>query len=226
LEARSKFASQPRWSSLGNLYNPIMSPDDPLDLNRVDQEIRINELREEARELAGGEMATWEDPDCPPGIAEQFWDNVVAYEKAPRSCDFLRLEEMGVALPPPEDIADADLPAKLREIFDTLATVNTFFINTDHYSDRELYVHLWEETLREITVVLPFEAEWNCTYDLVSSGSEEDTHTWLKYYADEEARQDWAKDFPDYVIPPHEDPPYDRDRHLPQHPSERGDRRS
>ena len=30
-----------------------MSADDPLDLNRIDQEIRINELKEEARELAG-----------------------------------------------------------------------------------------------------------------------------------------------------------------------------
>jgi hypothetical protein len=201
-----------------------MSTDDPLDLDRVDQEIRINELREEARELAGGEMQAWENPDCPPGIAEEFWSNVVAFEKAPRSCDFLRLEEMGVALPPPEDVAEAELPGKLREIFDALANVNTFFVNTDHLSDRELYVHLWEESLREINAVMPAEAGFNCTYDLVSSGSEEDIHAWLKYYADEETRQDWAKDFPDDFIPPHEDPPYDRDRHLPQHPSESDDR--
>lgn len=203
-----------------------MSADDPLDLNRVDQEIRINELREETRELAGGEMTDWENPDCPPGIAEQFWNNVVAFEKTPRWCNFLRLEEMGVALPPPADVADADLPGKLREIFETLATVNTFFVSTDHLSDRELYVNLWEETLREITVIMPPESGFNSTYDLVSSGSDEDRHAWLKYYADEETRQHWAKDFPGDVIPPHEDPPYDRDRHLPQHPRENDDRRS
>lgn len=202
-----------------------MSTDDPLDLDRVDQEIRINELKEEANELTGGDMHVWENPNCPPGMSEQFWNNIVAYEKAPRSCDFLRLEEMGVALPPPEEIADADLPVKLREIFKALATVNTSFIHTDHFSDRELYVHLWEETLREITVIMPTETGFNCTYDLVSSGSEEDIHAWLKYYADEKDREQWAKDFPKDVIPPHEDPPYDRDRHLPQHPSERDDRR-
>ncbi len=56
-----------------------------------------------------------------------------------------------------------------------------------------------------------------------SSGSERDIHAWLKYYADEETRQRWAEDFPNDVVPPHEDPPYDRDRHLPQHPSERDD---
>jgi hypothetical protein len=143
---------------------------------------------------------------------------VVDYENAPRSCDFWRLEEMGVELPAPDVIADGELPGKLREIFEALATVNTFFINTDHYSDRELYTHLWEDTLREVTVIMPAEADYNCTYDLVSSGSEEDIHAWLKYYADEETRQQWAKDFPDDVVPAHEDPPYDRDRHLPQHP--------
>jgi hypothetical protein len=200
-----------------------MHPDDPLDLNRVDQEIRINELKEEARELAGGDMLGWESPDCPPGLAEDFWNHVVAFEKAPRTCEFLRLDEMGVALPPPDAIADADLPGKLREIFETLAKVNTFFISTDHLSDRELYAHLWEDTLREVTVIMPPEAGFNCTYDLVSSGSEEDIHAWLKYYADEETREQWAKDFPDDVVPPHEHPPFDRDRFLPRHPDERGD---
>jgi len=203
-----------------------MSADDPLDLNRVDQEIRVNELKEEARELAGGEMHAWENPDCPPGIAEQFWNNVVAFEKAPRWCDFLRLEEMGVALPSPDDIADADLAGKLRDIFEALANVNTFFISTDHLSDRELYVLLWEDTLREITVVMPTEAGFNCTYDLVGSGSEDDMSIWLKYYANEEDRQQWAETYPDDIIPPHENPPYDRDRHLPQHPREGDDRRS
>lgn len=33
-----------------------MSTDDSLDMNRIDQEIRINELKEEARELAGDDM--------------------------------------------------------------------------------------------------------------------------------------------------------------------------
>lgn len=76
-----------------------MSTDAPLDLNRVDQEIRMNELKEEACELAGGDMHVWENPDCQPEIMEQFWNHVVAYEKTPRSCDFSRLEDMGVAFP-------------------------------------------------------------------------------------------------------------------------------
>lgn len=44
----------------------------------IDQQIRVNELRETAREVAGGEMTSWESQDMPPGIAEQFWQNALA----------------------------------------------------------------------------------------------------------------------------------------------------
>ena len=39
---------------------------------------------------------------------------------------------------------------------------------------------------------------------------------YLKYYAEEKTRESWRIDFPDDPIPAREDPPYDRDRHLPQ----------
>ena len=52
--------------------------------------------------------------------------------------------------------------------------------------------------------------------DLVGSGSEEDIANYLRYYADESTRRDWAREFPDLVLPPHEQPPYDRDRRLPR----------
>ena len=55
-----------------------------------------------------------------------------------------------------------------------------------------------------------------CHYQLLSSGSEEDTYLYLKYFADEEWRKDWLKQFPDHNMPDPEDPPYDRDRLLPQ----------
>jgi len=52
----------------------------------------------------------------------------------------------------------------------------------------------------------------------VSSGSEEDIFLWMKYYADDATRQQWLKDFPDYEMPPHEEPPFDRDKDLPSAP--------
>jgi len=38
----------------------------------------------------------------------------------------------------------------------------------------------------------------------------------MKYFADEESRASWLAQFPDYEMPPHQEPPDDRDRHLPQ----------
>jgi hypothetical protein len=38
----------------------------------------------------------------------------------------------------------------------------------------------------------------------------------MKYYADEEWRRQFQEEFPDFQMPEHEDPPYDRDRLLPQ----------
>lgn len=52
--------------------------------------------------------------------------------------------------------------------------------------------------------------------DLVGSGSEEHIFLHLKHYADEEQRRIWLEDWPDDPMPDHEDPPYDRDRLLPQ----------
>jgi len=65
-------------------------------------------------------------------------------------------------------------------------------------------------------VLLPHEPAFSMHLDVVGSGSEEDMAIYLRYYANEETRQSWAADFPDLAVPPHEEPPYDRDRLLPQ----------
>ena len=50
---------------------------------------------------------------------------------------------------------------------------------------------------------------------LVGTGGAENIRAWLTYYADEESREYWRHDFPEEDIPAHQNPPYDRDRHLP-----------
>ena len=61
--------------------------------------------------------------------------------------------------------------------------------------------------------------------DLTGSGSDEDNQTYLKYYADEEHRRQWAHDWPDDPLPEHEDPPFDRDaQSYPRSPIGRGAR--
>jgi len=193
-----------------------MATDDPNDLERVDRDIRINELKHEAEDLAGGEMVAWESEECPPETAESFWQRVVDYEKAPLTCHFEQLLERGVDLPAPEAMTDPELTAKLSEVIDKLASVRVFLSQTDHLSDRELYAHLWTDTLREQIPDLPFDDHSAWHIDMLGGCSEEDIELQMKHYADEEDRRHWLEQFPDYEMPTHEDPPYARDERLPR----------
>jgi hypothetical protein len=196
-----------------------MSTTDPDDLEDVDQDIRINELKEQARELAGGEMTAFEAEGLPPHISEQFWRNVVESEQAGWTSNRLQLQQDGVDLPPTADLTDAALAAKLDDIFSRLAVRRTFFMHTDHLSDRQLYERLVSDVLNEefpdMQAVCPDGVH---IVDLVSSGSEEDTRLFNQYYADEADRQSWLEQFPGDAMPPHEPLPYDRDRRLPAPP--------
>jgi hypothetical protein len=124
--------------------------------------------------------------------------------------------DAGVELPVPESIDDRQLATKLSEVIDGLARMRVFLSQTDHLSDRELYTLLWGDTLREPVKNMPLDESSAWHIDLLGGGGEEDTRLYMKYYADEETRRRWLVDFPDDEMPLREEPPYDRDRHLPQ----------
>jgi hypothetical protein len=154
--------------------------------------------------------------DDPKDLKEAFYDHVEAYEsREPRPLLDV-LAESGVSLPPPEELDDFQITARLWELIHGLALVGTFLHNTDHLSDRELYTDLWNEELREPTVLMPEDTAFACHIDMVGSGSLEHLNLYMKYYADDRERRSWLREWPDDDIPDHEDPPYDRDRRLPQ----------
>ena len=177
---------------------------------------RIEELKRRAEELCDGQMEMGEMDDCPAEIEESFWKHVVDYEEAPLTTNFQQLEEAGVSLPVPDSLNDEELTAKLWEVIHKLALLRVFIEQTDHLSDRELYTHLWTDSLREETPMVPPNANSAWHIQMLGGCSEEDNRLYLKYYADEASRQQWHKDFPDDPLPAHEDLPYDRDRLLPK----------
>jgi hypothetical protein len=64
---------------------------------------------------------------------------------------------------------------------------------------------------------LPPDSGWNSHIDVSACDEENDgRENYLRYYASEEDRKQWAEDFPDEEIPAHVDPPYDRDCRLPR----------
>jgi hypothetical protein len=154
--------------------------------------------------------------DDPEDLKEAFLDRMAAYESREPKPLLDALAESGVILPAPEELDDAQIGAKLWELIHGLALFGTFLHCTDHLSDRELYTELWREELREPAVLMPEDTSFGYHIDMVGSGSEEHIHLYLKHYADERTRQSWKEDWPGDEIPEHEDPPYDRDRRLPQ----------
>jgi hypothetical protein len=179
------------------------------------QERRIAKLREELAKL-GGCAGTIQD--VPADIEEEFLRHVLEYETAQPITLLSLLENAGLEIPSPADLDDTNLRAKLLEIIERMASVGAYILHTNHLSDRELYVHLYDDSLREEAVLFPENSSYVYMIDLTGSGSDEDNQVYLKYYADEEHRKQWATDWPDDPMPSHEDPPFDRDEHLPQSP--------
>src|ERR1051326_1254163 len=150
-----------------------MSDSDELSTD-IERQLRAIELKNEAHEITGGQMSVFEAEDIDPAIAEQFWENVVAYERAPRTTPLKKLEQLGVAMPAPDALSDEALSLKLWEVIDALARMSVILECTDHLSDRELYSHLWFHSLREQMVDMSAYGQGEWHIDPIGSGSEED----------------------------------------------------
>jgi hypothetical protein len=188
---------------------------DPLNLDAVDREIRIDKLRRQIDEVAGEESFSGKVADCDPKLEEAFLEQVLAVENHGFVSPLDTLVQAGFQLPPAAELDDAALTAKLWQLIHELACRRLFLHSTDHLSDRELYHWLVTDGLREelMGFGLPF---GNCHLDVLGSGSEDDVILQMRFYEDDEERARWAKDFPDFPMPPKEKPPFDRDRHLPK----------
>ena len=179
------------------------------------QEERIAKLRAELEKL-GGSTSTLES--MPADMEEEFLRHVLEYETAQPISLLRLLENSGLQVPAPETLDDDALKLKLKEIIEKMASLGAYLLHTNHVSDRDLYKYLYDDALREETVLFPENPSYAYMIDLTGSGSEEDNQTYLKYYANADYRRQWRRDWPDDVIPEHEDPPFDRDRFLPQSP--------
>ncbi|MEO7133060.1 MAG: hypothetical protein ABI024_02460 [Vicinamibacterales bacterium] len=178
------------------------------------QNQRIERLKAEAHRLSGGEMESFGIDNLPPDIAEQFLQRVIAFETAPMVTDLVLLTADGVKLPDPETVSDDSISAVLWGVIVALSKHQVFLERTNHLSDRELYAVLWHNVLREEHAALP-EGDTGAWHVDVP-GDDERATNFLTYYASKRERCEWQKDCPDFTVPAHRDPAYDRDRALPK----------
>jgi hypothetical protein len=126
--------------------------------------------------------------------------------------EILRAEGIGIPALPPEDAAA--LRAKLFEIIEAMFEIGIVVESTDHLSDTELYRFLVDDALLHETIISVAGGTWHISP--IGSGSEDDNAIYLRYYADDDYREQWHRDFGE-PLPAKEKPPYDRDRLLPPH---------
>ena len=178
----------------------------------TERRMNIHRLKNEANELAGDQMSGFEADDAPSEILEEFWENVVAFERAPQVTTHKKLEKAGIEMPADTELSDEEIHTRLWQIIHWLARNNTVLENTNHLSDRELYVWLRDDWFHERGADAP---SMTCHTSPIGSYGPQDMVIYHRYYADEESRMDWAKQFPEDEMPPRETLPFDRDRFLP-----------
>lgn len=183
--------------------------------DQPDQEKRIETLRAELQKL-GGEIS--HESDLPADLEEEFLKHILEFETTEQITLMQWLENAGLEVPTPDELSDEQLGRKLWEVINRMASLGAYLHNTDHLSDRDLYVYLYHDALREPTVLFPENPGFVYGIDLVGSGSDEDTELYMRYFAKEDYRQSFARDFPDFQMPPREKPPFDRDKDLPKSP--------
>ena len=178
-----------------------------------DQEKRIEKLKSQLEKL-GGDVS--DNSELSTDMEEEFLKHILAFETAEPTSLLQWLENAGQDVPPPQDLDDSQLHTKLWEVINRMASLGAYLHNTNHLSDRQLYSYLFEEGLREDAVLFPDNPGYVYGLDPLGSGSEADMQLYMKYFADDEYRAQWMRDFPELELPPHEDPPFDRDKDLPR----------
>ncbi|MEA3210787.1 MAG: hypothetical protein QOE70_3844 [Chthoniobacter sp.] len=199
-------------------WTPPDSDEDPLGLEDVDREIRIESLKQEIAETTGDEFSETKSADVPPAAEEAYLEQVRDTERDGWQRPIDQLSAQGAAPLPPSELTDETITAKLWELLHNLAWQGFYVLHTDHFSDRELYTALWEKGLREEAILPGRSRSGGWFHDFIGSGSDEHEALWLRHYADEEARARRARNSPDLELPPPEPPPHRRDWRLPKGP--------
>lgn len=178
---------------------------------------RIVQLRNKLYEISGGDCEFGPaGKGLTPELEVAFLEQILAFETASRTTWGDQLRETGYDPPKPDSLSDEEVGREVWQLIRKLSELRLFIDHTDHLSDRELYEWLYHGALSEETLDVPADADSACHLDAVDAGSHEDNQNWLRYYADEGERREWAREYPDEPIPPHEPLPYQRGHLMPK----------
>jgi hypothetical protein len=173
--------------------------------DEVDHLLRNAQLRDELEPYLDEAVLSLNQEQVPTPVENDFLASMLAWEKAPilPICQWFSPE---LAPPSPDRLTDDELHGTLWDTIQKLFEKRVVLDFTDHLTDRELYCLIWRDILPSPEKKIDSSStylHWDC------SDASGDAELWLRYYATEEERQQWADDF-GKELPVHEDPPYQR----------------
>ena len=177
----------------------------------VEQLLLNARLRDEVEPYLDESILTVNVDELPTPVENEFLASMLAWERAP-VVPISQWFEPELKLPPPASLDDEQLHELLWETIQKLYDRHIVLDFTDHLSDRQLYKLIYCDILpsaeKKLNVPGNF-LHWDC------AGAGGDPEVWLRYYASEEERQDWAETYED-ELPPAEPPPHPRQ--MPRQP--------
>lgn len=199
--------------------SPASPAEQVLPDDQAAQRSRIEALKQRVREVTGEDMVCGSAEGVSLDDQERFWQQVLDFEQGTVVTVGELLARDGFCPPSPETLNDLELREELEALIQELADHQVYLQYTDHLSDRDLYSLLYHRVLSNDTHTVSAAGGWNTEIDMSVIGLTDDDDgsiNYLRYYADARVRNQWALDFPNDPMPPHVDPPYDRDQWLPR----------
>ncbi len=177
----------------------------------VDVLLRNAELRDQLEPYLDESIHCVNVHELPTPLENEFLESMLAWERAPvlPVCQWF---EPALEIPRPDSLSDAELHEVMWDTINKLFDKRVVLDFTDHLSDRELYTLLYRDILPSPEKRIETQdnyLHWDC------AGMGDDADTWLRYYASEADRRNWAEEF-DVDVPPAELPPHPR--MLPRRP--------
>jgi hypothetical protein len=189
-----------------------MSDSRPSPSDEVEQLLRNAELRDELERYFDESISRVNIQYLTLAAENEFLASMLAWEQAPVLLIY-RWFEPELRLPRPEVLSDADLHAILWDVIRKFFQKRLVLDFTDHLSDRELYCLIYRDILPAREKKLDHMSNylhWDCT------GPNGDPDVWLRYYASEEEREEWAECY-HQPLPERDPAPYPRK--LPREPA-------
>lgn len=180
--------------------------------DEVEHLIRNAQLRTELEPFLDESITRLDLAQLPTPEENAYLESMLAWERAP-VLPIFQWFDPPLDLKDPSQLSDNELQQALWDAIYQLYEKHIVLDFTAHLSDRRLYSLILRDILPSLEKKLDGSQRylhWDCANIC------DDPEVWLRYYATEEERVNWARAC-EQPLPSHEDPPYPRP--LPQPPA-------